>query len=57
MELTLDELKQLETLLKKAHPVVATDYPYYGKTWQLWQGDKVIDVGEDSRRRIDRGKK
>ena len=57
MELTLDELKQLEILLKKAHPVVATDYPYYGKTWQLWQGDKIIDVGEDSRRRIDRGKK
>ena len=57
MELTLDELHQLEELLKKAHPVVADSYPYYGKTWQLWQGDKVIDVGEDNRRRIDRGKR
>ncbi len=55
MELT--EIIQLEELLKKAHPIVAASYPYYGKTWQLWQGDKVIDVGEDNRRRINRGKK
>lgn len=57
MEATLEEIKKLEELLRKAHPIVATDYPYYGRTWQLWQGDKILDVGEDSRRRIGGGKK
>lgn len=55
MELTLAEIQKLEELLRKAHNI--NDYPYHGKTSQVWIGDKIDRFEEYNQRKIDRREK
>ena len=57
MELTLEELKELERLLKKAADVPAADYPFYGRIDTVWVGDKIDRIDKTDQRKIDRGKR
>lgn len=54
MELTLDELHNLEELLKKACDV--KDYPFYGRIDTVWVGDKIDRIDKVDQRKIDRGR-
>ena len=53
----LERIKLLEELLKEAHNIAAEDFPYYGRTTQVWQGDKIDRFEETNQRKVDRGKK
>ena len=57
MELTLEEIKQLEELLRKAAGIVAADYPFHGRIDTIWVGDKIDRIDKVDQRKIDRGKK
>ena len=53
----LERIKLLEELLKEAHNITAEDFPYYGRTTQVWVGDKIDRMEETNQRKVDRGKK
>ena len=55
MELLLNELKQLEELLKKACDIGA--YPFFGRIETIWQADQIVRVDKHDQIKIDRGKK
>ena len=56
--LTLDELHELEQLLKKGAGVVAGDYPFHGRIDTVWIGDKIDRIDKvDQRKMIDRGRR
>ena len=57
MELTLNELHQLESLLKKAGGVQSADYPFYGRIETIWVGDKIDRIDKHDQRKIERGGK
>lgn len=52
MELTFEELKQLEYLLKKAHRV--GDCPYFGRTTQVWIKDGIDRFEEYNQRKVEK---
>ena len=54
MELTLDELKQLEYLLKKASDVGAQEFPFYGRIDTIWVGDKIDRIDKIDQRKVKR---
>ena len=54
-ELGLDELRQLEELLKKACDIGA--YPFFGRIETIWQADQVVRIDKHDQRKIDRGRK
>ena len=53
----LERIKLLEELLKEAHNIASGDYPYYGRTTQVWVGDKIDRMEETNQRKVNRGKK
>ena len=57
MELTLEELKTVETLLKKAAGVTAQDYPFFGRIDTVWIADQIDRIDKIDQKKIDRGKK
>ena len=57
MELNLEELKQLEELLKKAAGVYSADFPFFGRIETIWIGDKIDRIDKHDQRKIDRGER
>ena len=57
MELTYEEIVQLENLLKKSVDVNAADYPFHGRIETIWIGDKIDRIDKVDQRKIARGKK
>ena len=55
MELTFEELQQLEHLLKKFHEVDI--YPYNGVTSQKWQNDVIVAQEDSKKKQVVRRKK
>lgn len=51
MELTLNEIKQLEELLRKATDV---DFPFYGRIDTIWVGDKIDRIDKIDQRKVKR---
>ena len=54
MELTFEELQQLEYLLKKFHEVDV--YPYNGVTSQKWQNDVIVAMEDSKKKQVVRRK-
>ena len=54
MELTFDELRQLEELLRKACDVGAQ--PFYGRIETMWQADQIVRIDKTDQRKIERQK-
>ncbi len=56
MDLSYEEIIQLENLLKKGAGVHAIDFPFYGRIETIWVGDKIDRIDKVDQRKVNRGK-